>query len=100
MIENNNTVNLSEQLKEALEWCGESEDSSRKEIMVDKCVYKNTERVSKMLNTDVEGVFTLAAYQILKKERSALALHQLIITNRLREGMRSRCVRDASAWLP
>ena len=67
MIENNKTVTLSEQLKEALEWCGKSEDSTRKEIMVDKGVYKNAEKISKILNTDVEGVFTLAAYQILKK---------------------------------
>ena len=67
MIENNKTANLSEQLKEALEWCGKSEDSTRKEIMVDKDVYNNAEKISKMLNTDVEGVFTLAAYRILKK---------------------------------
>jgi hypothetical protein len=67
MIENNKTVTLSEQLKEALEWCGKSEDSTRKEIMVDKGVYKSAEKISKILNTDVEGVFTLAAYQILKK---------------------------------
>jgi hypothetical protein len=67
MIENNKTVTLSEQLKEALEWCGKSEDSTRKEIMVDKGVYKSVEKISKILNTDVEGVFTLAAYQILKK---------------------------------
>lgn len=67
MIENNKTVNLSEQLKEALEWCGKSEDSTRKEIMVDKGVYKNAEKISKMLNTDVEGVFILAAYRTLKK---------------------------------
>jgi len=67
MIENNKIVTLSEQLKEALEWCGKSEDSTRKEIMVDKEVYKNAEKISKMLNTDVEGVFTLTAYQILKK---------------------------------
>lgn len=67
MIENNKTVNLSEQLKDALEWCGKSEDSNRKEIMVDKDVYNNAEKISKMLNTDVEGVFTLTAYRILKK---------------------------------
>jgi len=59
--------NPPEQLKEALEWCGKSEDSSRKVVMVDKGVYKNAEKISKMLGTDVEGVFTLAAYRILKK---------------------------------
>ena len=67
MITKKTKSNLSEQLKEALEWFGKSEDSSRKEIMVDKGVYNNAEKISKMLNTDVEGVFTLAAYQILKK---------------------------------
>ena len=60
-------VKLLEQLKKALAWSGKSEDSSVKEIMVDKGVYKNAEKISKMLNTDVEGVFTLAAYRILKK---------------------------------
>lgn len=72
MIENNNkTVNLSEQLKEALKWCGKSEDPSGKEIMVDKGVYENAEKISKVLNTDVEGVFTLTAYRILKKSARA-----------------------------
>jgi len=67
MIKKKITLKLSEQLKEALEWCGKSEDISRKEIMVDIGVYKNAEKISNMLNTDVEGVFTLAAYRILKK---------------------------------
>ena len=67
MITKKTTSNLSEQLKEALEWYGKSEDSSRKEIMVDKRIYKNAEKISKILDTDVEGVFILAAYQILKK---------------------------------
>ena len=67
MIKKKITLKLSEQLKEALEWCDKSEDISRKEIMVDIGVYKNAEKISNMLNTDVEGVFTLAAYQILKK---------------------------------
>ena len=67
MVLKKTTSNPSEQLKEALEWCGKSEDSSRKEITVNKDVYKNAEKISKMLNTDVEGVFTFAAYRILKK---------------------------------
>ena len=67
MITKKTTSNLSEQLKEALEWYGKSEDSSKKEIMVDKRIYKNAEKISKILDTDVEGVFILAAYQILKK---------------------------------
>ena len=68
MIENNKTANLSEQLKEALEWCGKSEDSSRKEIMVDKEVFINAEKISKRLNTNVDGVFCLCAYRILMKD--------------------------------
>ena len=67
MIAKKTTSNPYEQLKEAQEWCGNSEDISRKEIMVDKGVYKNAEKISKMLNTDVEGVFTFAAYRILKE---------------------------------
>lgn len=67
MISKKTASNLSEQLKEALEWYGKSEDPSRKEIMVDKSVYKNAEKISKILNTDVEGVFILSAYRILKK---------------------------------
>lgn len=55
-----------EQLKEALEWCDKSEDSSRKEIMVDKGVYINAEKISRKLNTNVDGVFCLCAYRILQ----------------------------------
>ena len=60
-------VKLLEQFKEALAWSKEFENSSRKEIMVDKGVYKNAEKISKILNTDVEGVFAIAAYRILKR---------------------------------
>jgi hypothetical protein len=67
MNERKINVKLLEQLKKALAWSGKSEDSFGKEIMVDKGVYKNAEKISKLLNTDVEGVFTLAAYRILKK---------------------------------
>ena len=67
MNKKNINVKLLEQLKKALVWSGKSEDLPRKEIMVDKGVYKNAKEISKMLNTDVEGVFTLAAYRILKK---------------------------------
>ena len=68
MILKKTTSNPSEQLQKALEWCGKSEDSSRKEILVDKCVYKNAEKISKMLNTDVGGVFTFDDYRILKEK--------------------------------
>ena len=67
MIKKKITLKLSEQLKEALEWCDKSEDISRKEIMVDRCVYDKAEKMSKMLHTDVEGIFTFAAYRILKE---------------------------------
>ncbi len=48
-------------------WHSKYEDSSRKEIMVDRCVYDKAEKMSKMLHTDVEGIFTFAAYRILKE---------------------------------
>ena len=42
LIENNNkTVNLSKQLKDALDWCGKYEDTSRKEIMVARAQKSN-----------------------------------------------------------
>lgn len=66
MIAKKTTSNPYEQLKEAQEWCGNSEDIYRKEIMVDKDVYYKAVRISKILNTDIEGVFRLAAYRILK----------------------------------
>ena len=67
ITENKVIENFSEQIKEAQTWRGKSEDSSRKEIMVDKDVYDKAEKISNMLDTDVEGVFTLVAYRILKE---------------------------------
>ena len=66
MIMEKTISNPYEQLKEALEWCGKSEGSSEKEIMVDKGVYINAEKISRKLNTNVDGVICLCAYRILK----------------------------------
>ena len=60
-------VKLRGQLEEALMWHSKYEDSSRKEIKVDRYVYDKAEKMSKMLHTDVEGIFTFAAYRILKE---------------------------------
>ena len=60
-------LKLRGQLEEALMWHSKYEDSSRKEIMVDGCVYDKAEKMSKMLYTDVEGIFTFAAFRILKE---------------------------------
>ena len=67
MIVENEKVKLLRKLEEALTWHSKYEDSSRKEIMVDGCVYDKAEKMSKMLHTDVEGIFTLSAYRILKE---------------------------------
>jgi len=60
-------VKLRGQLEEALMWHSKYEDSSRREIMVDGYVYDKAEKMSKMLHTDVEGIFIFAAYRILKE---------------------------------
>ena len=67
MENENEKVKVRGQLEEALMWHSKYEDSSRKEIMVDGCVYDKAEKMSKMLYTDVEGIFTFAAYRILKE---------------------------------
>ena len=55
------------QLEKALEWYRKNEDSSRREIMVDKDVYDKAEEMAKVLNTDVEGIFAFASYRLIKK---------------------------------
>ena len=35
--------------------------------MVDNGVYKKSKEMAKELNTDVEGIFTFAAYRLIKK---------------------------------
>ena len=67
MENENEKLKLRGQLEEALLWHSKYEDSSVKEIMVDRCVYDKAEKMSKMLHTDVEGIFTFAAYRILKE---------------------------------
>ena len=68
MITKKKPTNLSKQLINALEWCSKSEDSTSKEVMVDIEVYEIAEKLSIELDTDVEGVFALAAYRIIQKE--------------------------------
>ena len=45
MITKKTPLNLLEQLKEALEWYSTYEDSARTEIMVEKGVYQNAEKI-------------------------------------------------------
>ena len=78
MVNENEKEKLIGQLKKALTWNSKYEDSSRKEIMIDESVLDQAEKISRMLDTNIERIFTLAAYRILKKERSALAPHHLI----------------------
>jgi hypothetical protein len=56
------------QLEKALEWYRKNEDSSRMEIMVDKDVYDKAEAMAKALNTDVEGIFALTSYRLIREE--------------------------------
>ena len=58
---------LKEHLKKALEWYSQNEDSSRMEILVDKDFFDKAEEMARVLNTDVEGIFTFAAYRLIKK---------------------------------
>ena len=67
MENENEKLELRGQLEEALMWHSKYEDSSRREIMVDGYVYDKAEKMSKMLHTDVEGIFIFAAYRILKE---------------------------------
>jgi len=67
MENENEKVKVRGQLEEALMWHSKYEDSSRKEIMIDESVLDQAEKISKILNTDVEGIFTFAAYRILKE---------------------------------
>jgi len=67
MIIENEKAKLREQLEEALTWYSKYEDSLKNEIMVDRCVYDKAEKMSKMLDTDIEGILTFAACRILKE---------------------------------
>lgn len=56
------------QLQIAKEWYDKYENFSRIEIMVDKNVYDKATHLATILNTNVDGIIALAAYNILKKE--------------------------------
>ena len=53
---------LLKQLEEIKELLSKCENLSYMEIMVTKNVYDKAEKIAKELNTDVEGVFAIAAY--------------------------------------
>ena len=55
------------QLEKTLEWYIKNEDSSGMEIMVEKDVYDKAEEMAKVLNTDVEGIFALASYRLIRE---------------------------------
>ena len=56
------------QLQKAKEWYEKYENFSRIEIMVDKNVYDKATYLANRLNTNVDGIIALAAYNIIKKE--------------------------------
>lgn len=56
------------QLQKAKEWYDKYKNFSRIEIMVDKNVYDKATYLANRLNTNVEGIIALAAYNIIKKE--------------------------------
>ena len=67
MVNENEKEKLIGQLKKALTWNSKYEDSSRKEIMIDESVLDQAEKISRMLDTNIERIFTFAAYRILKE---------------------------------
>jgi len=56
------------QLQKAKQWYDKYENFSRIEIMVDKNVYDKATHLANRLNTNVDGIIALAAYNIIKKE--------------------------------
>ena len=55
------------QLKKAKAWYSKYKRSFRMEILVDTDVYDMAEEIAKELNKDVEEVFVLAFYRLIKK---------------------------------
>ena len=55
------------QLEKALEWYRKNDDSSRREIMVEKDVYDKAEEMAIALNTDVEGIFAFASIRLIRE---------------------------------
>ena len=61
-------LNKIKQLQKAKEWYEKYENFSRIEMMVDKNVYDKATYLANRLNTNVDGIIALAAYNIIKKE--------------------------------
>ena len=53
------------QLKEIEDLLCKCENLSNRKIIVSKDVYDMAEKIGKELNTDVEGIFALAAYRLI-----------------------------------
>jgi len=53
-------------LEKAQAWYSKYEDSSRMEIMVDIDVCDKAEEMAKVLNTDVEGIFSFVSHRLIK----------------------------------
>ena len=58
---------LQAQLENALKWYRKNDDSSRREIMVEKDVYDKAEEMAIALNTDFEGIFAFASYRLIRE---------------------------------
>ena len=56
---------LLKQLEEIKELRSKCENTSNIKIMVSKDVYDKAEKMAKELNTDVEGIFAIAAYRLI-----------------------------------
>ena len=61
-------LKILKQLQKAKEWYEKYENFSRIELMVDKNVYDEAAYLANRLNTNVDGIIALAAYNIIKKE--------------------------------
>ena len=65
MVDFNVNRRLLKQLIENKELSSKCKNLSNIKIMVSKDVYDKAEKIAKDLNTDVEGVFTIAAYRLI-----------------------------------
>lgn len=56
---------LMKQIEEIKELSSKCENLTNIKIMVSKDVYHKAEKMAKELNTDVEGIFAIAAYRLI-----------------------------------
>ena len=56
---------IQKQLKDLNEKSSKCENLSNIKIRVSKDIYDKAEKMAKRLNTDVEGIFTIAAYRLI-----------------------------------